>query len=78
MHTPVCLNFMMLIHYDIMRTLSEVSILCGRYWIAPEEDNLEYAQLLRVLDQNDEKIAWPSGLIVPTLPAPAITKKESG
>lgn len=65
---------MMLIPYDIMKALSEVSVLCGRYWIAPEQDNLEYAQLVRILDQKDEQITWPSGLIVPTLRAPAITK----
>ena len=48
--------------------------MCGRYWIAPEEDNLEYAEILRTLEHTDEQTDWPSGLIVPTLPAPVITK----
>ncbi|NLC33506.1 MAG: SOS response-associated peptidase [Clostridiales bacterium] len=49
--------------------------MCGRYWIAPEEENLEYIELLRVLQKSDTDIKIPSGLIVPTLPAPAITQQ---
>lgn len=50
-------------------------MLCGRYWIAPQEDNREYAELLRALGHGNEETSWPSGLIVPTLPAPAITQQ---
>ena len=60
---------------DIMRILiSEVTPMCGRYWIAPKEDNLEYAELLRILGHSDASLPLPTGMIVPTLPAPVITQ----
>lgn len=47
--------------------------MCGRYWVPSEEEDQEIRRIIReIAHPADQPV--PTGLIVPTLPAPALTR----
>lgn len=47
--------------------------MCGRYWVPTEEENNEIIEILRAIQSRHPEEPKPTGLIVPTKPAPALT-----